>query len=228
MARNIRFAKVAILLFALLTLAAIPARANLFSLAVSGTISTNTSGDPTIPVGTPFNFQLTYDAAAPDLASSDPTFGSFANTTAPPALVFFHYQAGSYETTLDDPADFGTFSQMVITFTSVNAIDINISAPTLFPHLAGGPVSFHADFNAFSQAPIFSSDALPTNTSINLASFDESTVTLLPPAGVVTTSSLTSFKLTAVAVPEPATLLLLMIATFPLTRAGRLSRSLSI
>jgi hypothetical protein len=223
-----RLAKFAVFAFTLQTLAAPSARANLFSLDVAGTISTNTTGDPTIPVGTPFNFQLIYNAAAPDLAPSDPTFGSFSNTAAPPALVLFHYQAGSYEATLDDPADFGTFGQMVITFTTVNAIDINISAPTLFPHLAGGPVSFHADFNAFSQAPIFSSDALPTNTAINLASFDESTVTLLPPAGIVATSSLTSFKLTALAVPEPGTLLLLMIAAFPLIKAGSFSRSFSI
>ena len=58
-------------------------------------------------------------------------------------------------------------------------------------------MSFHADFNAFSTAPIFSSDALPTNTALGPASFDQSTVTLLPPAGVVSGSSLTSLTLTA-------------------------------
>jgi hypothetical protein len=58
-------------------------------------------------------------------------------------------------------------------------------------------VSFHADFNAFSTPPIFSSDALPTNTALGPASFDQSTVTLLPPAGVVSGSSLTSLMLTA-------------------------------
>ena len=79
-----------------------------------------------------------------------------------------------------------------------NGIDININAPDFFPHLAGGPVSFHADFNAFSTAPIFSSDALPTNTALGPGSFDQSNVTLLPPAGVVSGSSLTSLTLTAI------------------------------
>ena len=59
-------------------------------------------------------------------------------------------------------------------------------------------MSFHADFNAFSTAPIFSSDALPTNTALGPGSFDQSTVTLLPPAGVVSSSSLTSLTLTAI------------------------------
>ncbi len=197
-----RSANAALLVLSLLVLAATPARADLFSLAASGTISENSSGDATIPIGTPWTFQLTYDTAAPDLdfqltSSPDPTFGRFTNTAAPPALTFFHYKAGSYEVTLDDPANFGTFSGMDITFTTVNAIDININASALFPHLAGGAVSFHADFNAFSTAPIFSSDALPTNTALSPASFDQSTVTLLPPAGVVSGSSLTSLTLTA-------------------------------
>jgi hypothetical protein len=192
---------------------ATPARASLFELAASGTISDN-SGASTIPIGTPWTFEVTYDTAAPDLdfeltGSPDPTFGRFTNNGAPPALTFFHYQAGSYEVTLDDPADFGTGSAIDITFTSVNAIDINIFAPALFPPLAGGAVSFHADFNAFSTAPIFASDALPTNTALGPGSFDQSTVTLLPPAGVVSGNSLTSLTLTAV--PEPSTAALLAL-----------------
>ena len=86
----------------------------------------------------------------------------------------------------------------------MNAIDINISAPTLFPHLSGGPVSFHADFNAFSTAPIFTSDGLPTNTALSAASFDQSSVTLLPPTGFVTGSSLTSFSISVVNQPTVA------------------------
>lgn len=75
---------------------------------------------------------------------------------------------------------------------------MDVRAPTLFPPLADGPVSFHADFNAFSAAPIFSSDALPTNTAIGPESFDESTVSLLPMAGGdVTSSDVTSLALTA-------------------------------
>ena len=88
-------ARAALLLFTLLALAATPTPAvGLFSLAASGTIDFNTSGDATIPNGTPWTFQLIYDTAAPDLAPADPTFGNFSNTAAPPALTFFHYQAG--------------------------------------------------------------------------------------------------------------------------------------
>ena len=86
----------------------------------------------------------------------------------------------------------------LITSTSIKGIDINISAPTFFPSLAGGPVSFHADFAAVSSPPIFSSDALPTNTALGPGSFVDSNVTLLPPSGVVTSSNLTSLTLTAV------------------------------
>jgi hypothetical protein len=192
----------AVVLLFLLTLAAMPVRANLFSLSASGTISQSSSGDSTIPIGTPWTFELRYDAAAPDLdfeltGSADPTFGRFTNTASPPALIFFHYEAGGYQVTIDDPADFAMFSDILITFTTVNAIDINIRAPAFFPPLAGGPVSFHADFNAFSSAP-FSSDTLPTNTTLTAGSFDQSTVTLLPPAGVVSSSSLTNLTLRAV------------------------------
>ncbi len=175
-----RSANTVLLVFALLMLATMPARASLFSLAASGTVSINTSGDSTIPVGTPWMFELTYDTVAPDL-DPDPTNGSFANTAVPPAMLFFHYRAGTYEVTMDDPADFGTFSNILITFTSINAMDINITAPTFFPSLAGGAVSFHADFARFGPPPIFSSDALPTNTALGLASLDDSNVTLLPP-----------------------------------------------
>ncbi len=226
MAITTRSATAALALFILLALATMPARASLFSLAASGTISSNSSGDSTIPVGTPWAFELTYDTAAPDLdfeltGSPDPTFGRFTNTAAPPALAFFHYRAGSYEVTIDDPADFGTGSDIHITFTSVNAIDVNIHAPGFFPPLAGGPVAFHADFNAFSSAPIFSNDALPTNTALAVGSFDQSTVTLLPPAGVVSSSSLTSLTLTAV--PEPSTLLLLTLSAAGWRRRRRWS-----
>lgn len=193
--------------------AAVPARAGLHTLSAAGTISVNASSDTTIPVGTPWAFELTYDTAAPDLdfeflGSADATFGRFKNTAAPPALTYFHYKAGDYEVTLDEAADFGEFSEMLVTFTSVHALDINIHAPALFPQLAGGPVSFHADFNAFSAAPIFASDGLPTNAAIGPGGFDESTVTLLPASGFISGSELTSLTITAV--PEPATAGLVM------------------
>jgi len=202
--------KLSLLFFTLLAVAATPARAaGLFKLAASGTISANTSGDSTtIPIGMPWMFELIYDTAAPDLSPDDPTFGNFANTDTPPALTFFHYQAGSYEVTLDDPGDFGIGSGIHITFTVGHAIDINVNAPDLFPPLAGGPVSFHADFNAFSTAPIFSSDGLPTNTALGPASFDQSTVSLLPPNAEVSGRSLTSLTITAV--PEPGSGLLVI------------------
>jgi hypothetical protein len=180
-----------------------PARANLFTLAASGTITSNTSGDPTIPTETPWSFELTYNTAAPDLdfqltGSPVPSFGRFTNTGAPPAMMFFHYKAGSYEATLHDPADFGAFSEIHITFTSINAVDINIFAPMLFPSVAGRPVSLHADFNRFVAPPVFSSDALPTNTAIGPGSFDPSTVSLLPqgpPSSEVSSSDVTGLTL---------------------------------
>ena len=70
MAITTRSINAALLLFTLLAVATTPARASLFTLAASGTISFNTSGDPTIPVGTPWTFELTYDTAAP---TSNPT-----------------------------------------------------------------------------------------------------------------------------------------------------------
>jgi hypothetical protein len=144
MAMITRIKNAALTLCTLLNLAVLPARASLFSLAASGTISENSSGDSTIPFGTPWTFQIIYDTAAPDLdfemsGSPDATFGRFTNTATPPALTFFRYRTGSYQVTLDDAADFGTFSEMLITFTSIKGIDINISAPVFFPPLAGGP-----------------------------------------------------------------------------------------
>ncbi|HEX3602404.1 MAG TPA: hypothetical protein VHU84_19775 [Lacipirellulaceae bacterium] len=96
----IRSANAALLSFTLLALVAMPARAKLFSLAASGTISQNSSGDATIPLGTPWSFELIYDTAAPDLdfeltGSPDPTFGRFTNTASPPAMTFFQYKAGN-------------------------------------------------------------------------------------------------------------------------------------
>lgn len=203
MAMTTRSANVALLLCTLLPLTARPARASRFSLAASGTITSNTSGDATIPLGAPWTFELTYDTAAPDLdfeliGSPDSTFGRFKNTAAPPALLFFHYRAGDYEVTVEDAAGFGAFSDLLVTFTSINALDINIHAPAFFPPLAGAAASFHADFNAFSTAPVFSSDGLPTNAALAPGSFDQSTVTLLSAAGVASSSSLTSLTLTAV------------------------------
>jgi hypothetical protein len=219
----------AAVLFGLLALSAMPARASLFSLSASGTINSNSTGDAAIPVGTPWSFELTYDTAAPDRdfevsGSPDPTFGRFTNNAVPPALLFFHYRAAGYEVTLDDPADFGAASNIDITFTSVNAIDINLNAPTLFPPLAGGPVSFHADFNAFSAAPIFTSDALPTNTAIGPASFDQSTISLLPAGSEVSSNNLTSFTIAAVPEPSAASLEIVGLGVL-LVVAWRRSRS---
>jgi hypothetical protein len=180
----------AFLLFAILVLLAPFAQGALVSLSSSGTISFNSSADPTIPVGTPWMFEIIYDTNAPDLdfeltGSPDPTFGRYTNTGAVPALTFFHYRAGTYELTLDEPSDFGPFSEILITFGGTHAIDINLNANSLFPPLAGGPVSFHADFNDFTHSAL-TSDALPTDTSLSLQDFQgDASVTLLPPRGVV-------------------------------------------
>src|SRR5262245_7431609 len=127
------FQKAALPVCAVLALAPTPARAALYSLSASGTISVST--EAALPVGTPWSFEIVYDTAAPD-GSADPTFGQFGNTSAPPALTSFHYQAGSYEVALDDAADFAAGSAMLITFTAVHAIDLNINA-ALFPPLSG-------------------------------------------------------------------------------------------
>src|SRR4030095_12729035 len=168
-------------------LSATSAQAALFSFSASGTIER--SSIAAIPVGTPWTLDLIYDTDAPDLDfgltdSPDPSFGRFTNTGTPPALVFFHYQAGCYAAAVHDPAGFAAFSEIHITFTSVHAIDINIRAPGSFPPLAGGNVFFHADFNDFSSRPIFTSDGLPTNPNLGPGSFDQSTVSLFTSPGI--------------------------------------------
>ncbi len=204
-------------LCALLGLAPAVAHAGLYELSASGEITGTTLPPFEGPeLATPWEFQLVYDTAAPDLdfetvGSPDPTFGRFANSSAPPALRSFHYRAGSYEVTLDDAADFATGSAVVITFTSVHAIDINIFAPGLFPPLVGGAVSFHADFNDLNSRPIFGSDGLPTDTTLGPGSFDVSTVSLLPASGGEVSGSLPrTFGIRAV--PEPS-LVALVLAT---------------
>jgi hypothetical protein len=214
-----------------LLLMAISARAELFSLSASGKISVNTIGDPTIPVGTPWMFELIYNTAAPDLdfqvmGEPDPTFGIFTNAGAIPALTFFHYRAGSYEVTLDEPADFGPFSDIRITFLSgIHAIDINLNAPTFFPPLGGGAVSFHADFNDSSHSALMS-DGLPTNTTLGLQSFQESSVTLLPPNSVILGSGADMTSLALVPVPEPS-VLGLAISGFVAVRTRRRAKPAS-
>jgi hypothetical protein len=220
--------KNAFLCLSILAFGAALARAELFSLSVSGTITGNNSLDTTIPIGTPWAFEIIYDTAAPDVdfeltGAPDPTFGRFTNSGEIPALTFFHYRAGSYEVTLDDPSDFGPFSAILITFAGVQAIDINLNSASLFPPLAGGPVSFHADFNTFSVPPsTLTSDGLPTNTSIGLDGFQESSVTLLPATGGVVIGSQTNMtSLTIAAVPEPSTCALAMIGLSAFARRQR-------
>jgi len=199
---------------AVFTLAPGAARAALYELAASGTITENSSLSDSISIGTEWSFQLVYDTAAPDLdfeltGSPDPTFGRFTNGGVVPALSSFHYRAGSYEVTLAGPGDFATASAIDITFTSVHAIDINVFAPALFPSLGGGAVSFHADFNDFQGLSALTSDALPTDPSLGPDSFGGSTVSLLPPSGAVSGSSIASFSIRPVAEPSLAALALL-------------------
>jgi hypothetical protein len=203
-AKFMRSVRLLALVFTLVASATGSAQGSLFTLAATGTITFNSSQDSTIPIGTPWTFEVTYNTAAPDLdfeltSAPDPTFGRFTNSATPAALTSFHYQAGGYEVTVDDAADFDAFSAIHITFTSINAIDINIQAVASFPPLAGGPVSFHADFNRFHSPSVFTSDSLPTNTALSLGDFDENTVTLLPAVGgAISSSNVTSLTFTAV------------------------------
>jgi len=190
-------------------------QAELFSLAGSGTIAKNSSGDTTLPVGTPWTFEIIYDTAAPDLdfeltGSPVATFGRFTNTGAIPAVTFVHYQAANYEVTIDDPKDFDAFSEIDITLGRESEIDINLNAPGLFPTLGGGTVSFHADFidgshSDFIDVPpsLITIDALPTETSLGLESFEAADVSLLPAGGGVIVGGLTSLRLAPA--PEPST-----------------------
>jgi hypothetical protein len=214
---SIKSSKSVLLWLTIYSLVAAPVQAELFSLSASGTISKNNSADTTIPNGTPWTFEIIYDTAAPDLdfeLTGRPlaTFGRFTNTGAIPAVTFFHYHAANYEVTIDDPKDFGEFSEIHITFGSVSAIDIDLNAPGLFPPLAGETVSFHANFTngSLSDFPdgsqsIFTSDALPTETSLGLQSFQDGGVTLLPSSGGVVVGGLSDMtSLTIAAVPEPS------------------------
>lgn len=216
--------KAKVVLFTLLGLAMTPAaHADLFKLSATGTVEFG--GNATIPNGTPWAFEVTYDTAAPDLAPADTTFGQFANSSVPPALTAFHYLAGTYEVSLNSPSDFDAASAIHITFTSIHAIDINIFASALFPPLNGGGVSFHADFNDFSSDPIFVSDALPTNTALGAGNFDGNTVNLnlqAPTTSVLGGTTVAS--LTVTAVPEPAMATLVLVGVLMPLLAGRAAR----
>ena len=83
-------------------------------------------------------------------------------------------------------------------------------------------MSFHADFNQFPPPSIFGSDALPTNTALGTGSFEQSSVTLLPPNSVVGGSSLTSLTLTAV--PEPSTAALAVVSVLVLVGVRKAPR----
>jgi hypothetical protein len=71
---------------------------------------------------------------------------------------------------------------------------------------------------------MFVSDALPTDPALGPESFDQSTVALLPPSSEVSSSSLTSFTITAV--PEPSSLWVLG-PVVPLVAARRAPRPAS-
>jgi len=206
---SIKSSKSVLFWLAIHSLMAAPVQADLFSLSASGRITLNNTADPAIPVGTPWTFELIYNTAAPDLdfevtGAPDSTFGRFTNTGTIPALTFFHYRAGTYEVTLDEPADFGPSNIDITLLTSVHAIDINVNAAAHFPPLGGGAVSFHADFNDSSHSALMS-DGLPTNQAIGLQSFQESSVTLLPSDGVILGSGADMSSLGIAPVPEPST-----------------------
>jgi hypothetical protein len=209
--------KIILLSLAIHSLVVVTVQAELISVSASGTISKNSSADTTLPVGTPWTCEIIYNTAAPDLdfeVTGTPlaTFGRFTNTGAPPVVTFLHYHAANYEVTIDDPKDFGAFSEIDITLGRVNVMDINLNAPGLFPHLAGGPVSLQVEFidgfqSDFGDIPpsIILSDSLLTDTSIGLQSFQLAAVALMPSSGGVVVGGLSDMtSLTFVAVPEPS------------------------
>ena len=88
-AMSAKLSKVVLLWLTIQSLVAAPVQAELISVSASGTISKNNSADTTIPVGTPWTFEIIYDTAAPDLdfeLTGRPlaTFGRFTNTGAIP------------------------------------------------------------------------------------------------------------------------------------------------
>jgi len=210
---SIKPAKTLLLGFTTLVLAAVAARAELFSLSASGIIGGNNTADPTIPRDTPWAFELIYDTAAPDRDFTrtnvpTPEIGIFDNNGDRPALLFFHYRAGAYEVTLDEPGDFSISSRIEIAFQDdAHAISIILSAPDLFPPLAGLPVEFNADFDDFTPStPTLTSDGLPTDTSISRGNFFSCEAVLLLPNGKVVGSAFEDVATFAIApVPEPST-----------------------
>jgi hypothetical protein len=205
---SIKASKSLLLCITICSLVAAPVQAELISLSAFGRITENSIADPSIPVGTPWKFEIIYNTTAPDLdfeltGAPDSTFGRFTNGGAIPAITFFQYRAGTYEVTLDEPADFGPSSIDITFLPSVHAIDINVTS-TLFPPLGGGPVSFHADFNDSTHSALMN-DGLPTNQAIGVNSFQESSVTLLPPNGVILGSGADLISLLIAPVPEPST-----------------------
>jgi hypothetical protein len=91
--------------------------------------------------------------------------------------------------------------------------------------LAGGPVFFHADFADDVSPSIFTSDALPTDTSLILADFDDASVNLNTTRDVVggRLQDMTSFKIEAV--PEPSTCGLLVLSLSALVACPRRVRA---
>lgn len=226
-ALSIKPARSFLIILTALTFAAVPARSELISIAASGNINQNVV-NATIPAGTPWTFEIIYNTASLDrdfelTGAPDPTFGRYNNNGAIPALTFFHYRAATYEVTIDNPNDFGPFSGIDISFGGTHAIDINLVDAGLFPPLEGRAVTFHADFGDFTHS-IFTSDALPTNSTIGLASFQDASVTLLPSGSAIfgSLSDMTSFKIAAV--PEPSTSAVAIVGGFGLLIRRRQSR----
>ena len=206
-----RFASLCLAIIGLVTS---QVQAELFSLTASGTIAKNNSADTTLPVGTPWTFEIIYDTTAPDLdfeLTGRPVanLGRFTNTGAIPAVTFFHYQAANYEVTIDDPKDFDAFSGIDITLGKASEIDISLSSLGRFPTLAGENVSFHATFLDGSQSDFIdippstiTIDALPTETSFSLDGFEEADASLLPAGGGIIVGELTTLRLAPA--PEPS------------------------
>jgi hypothetical protein len=88
-------------------------------------------------------------------------------------------------------------------------------------------VSFHADFNDVTHLALVS-DALPTNTGISLQSFEDASVTILPPNGVILGSGDDMTSLAINLIPEPSTAALSLLGAISLLLRHRPKSILSL